>query len=128
MSESNLQLRINAARHHYTGLGQQPLLERICKVHGITQREFAAIFGISKAHAEAVIKHRTMPSLELGLQIARYWECTVEELFGWRVDDDKGRRPLIIKDPETGEVRRLNTRAGVSKALDLIGGGKCDTQ
>ena len=121
MSESNVQMRINAARNHYTGLGQPPLLEQICKVHSITQREFAAIFGVSKAHAEAVIKERTLPSLELALKIARYFECSVEDIFGWRVNDSGERRPLLIKDPETGEVRRLNAAGKRVRALELIG-------
>ena len=120
MAESNLQMRIQDARGYYDGKGQPPLLEQLCIIHGITQREFAAIFGVSKQHAENLIKHRVFPSLELGLRIARYWEVTIEELFGWRVDDDGARRPLLIKDPVTGEVRRLNAAGKRTKALVLV--------
>lgn len=118
MAESNLQICIEKARRHY----KTPLMEQLSKVHGITQREFAAIFGVSKAHAEAVIKERTLPSLELALKIARYFECSVEDLFGWRVNDSGERRPLLIKDPETGEVRRLGTKqtGARTRALDLV--------
>jgi putative transcriptional regulator len=120
MAESNLQMRIDAARNHYEGQGRPPLLEQLCQVHGLTQREFAAIFGVSKQHAENVMKHKTLPSLELALKIARYWECSIEDLFGWRVNDDGARRPLLIKDPSTGEVRRLNAAGKRVRALDLV--------
>lgn len=120
MSESNLQLCIQKARYEYEGHGQPPLIEQLCLIHGVTQREFATIFGISKGHAEKVIKHQVFPSLELGIRIARYWECGVEELFGWRVDDDGSRRPLLIVDRKAKKVRRLNAAGKVTKALDLV--------
>ena len=37
MAESNLQMRIQAARGYYDGKGQPPLLEQLCMIHGITQ-------------------------------------------------------------------------------------------
>jgi putative transcriptional regulator len=122
MAESNLQMRIESARRYYSGLGQTPLLEQLTQIHGITQREFAAILGVSKQHSENLLKHKVLPSLELALKIARYFECTVEDLFGWRVDDGGERRPLLIKDPETGEVRRLNAAGKRVRALELIRG------
>ena len=118
MSESNLQLSIERARQQYSAA---PLMEQLCQIHGISQREFAAIFGISKGHAEAIVKERVLPSLELGVRIARYWECSVEELFGWRVDDGGERRPLLIFDRQTGEARRLNAAGKMVKAMELVG-------
>ena len=66
-------------------------------MHGLTIREFAEVFEISKNHAEAVLKHRTSPSLELAFQIARYFDLKVDELFGWMVDDTGNRRPLVLE-------------------------------
>ena len=103
--KSNIQAAIERAREKY---GEHPtLLSRICQAHGISVRDFAVIFGISKTHAADVIGHKKLPSLELAVQISRYWEVTVEELFGWRIDDEGKRRPLLVIDQETGQVRKL---------------------
>ena len=101
--------------------GQPPLLYQLCQVHKLSIREFADLFQISKSHAEDVLKHRSFPSLELAIRIARYWECTVEDLFGWRVDDDAMRRPLIIE--KDGQVIRLRERREEHKALELATNG-----
>ena len=47
----------------------------------------------------------------------------VEELFGWRIDDDGARRPLLVIDPSTGQVRKLvgQNRTG---AIDVALGGR----
>jgi DNA-binding XRE family transcriptional regulator len=66
-------------------------------MHGLSIREFAEVFEISKNHAEAVLKHRTAPSLELAFQIARYFDLKVDELFGWMFDDTGNRRPLVLE-------------------------------
>ena len=104
---SNIQVAIEKMRGVYEPEGCPPLLTWICKSHQITIRDFAAIFGISKSHAAEIINHQSFPSLELAVRISRYWECTVEELFGWRVDDDGARRPLLVVDVNTGQVRKL---------------------
>jgi transcriptional regulator with XRE-family HTH domain len=101
---SNIQHCNEKAREFY---GDSPLLQRICTAHGITLRDFAAIFGIGKSLAGEILNHQTLPKLELAVQIARYFECTVEELFGWRIDDDGKRRPLLVIDQETGQVMKL---------------------
>ena len=86
-------------------------------------RDFAAIFKISKTHAAEIIAHRKLPDLELAVRISRYWEVEVEELFGWRIDDDGARRPLLVIDPSTGQVRKLvgQNRTG---AIDVALGGR----
>ena len=119
--KSSLQTAIERARGKYEG--KAPLLQRICSAHQITLRDFAAIFEISKSLAGEVLSHRVLPKLELAVRVARYFECTVEELFGWRIDDDGKRRPLLVIDPETGKVRKLvgKTKAG---AIELATGEK----
>lgn len=116
--KSNLQTVNEKARSVYEGSGQ-PLLQRIAEAHSISVRDFASIFGIGKSHAADVLSHRVFPSLELALKISRYWECTVEEIFGWRVDDDGARRPLVVIDPLTGKVRKLTKAQGRTGAIEL---------
>jgi DNA-binding XRE family transcriptional regulator len=116
---SSLQAVNEKARAIYEGSGQSPLLQRIAEAHGISIRDFASIFGVGKSHAADVLNHRVYPSLELALKISRYWECTVEELFGWRVDDDGARRPLVVIDPSTGKARKLTQRQGRTRAIEL---------
>ena len=77
-----LQLVIEKQRAVYVVEGIPPFMQQVCQMYRITIREFAGIFGISKAHAEAIIKQRKFPALDLALRITRYFDCTVEELFG----------------------------------------------
>jgi DNA-binding XRE family transcriptional regulator len=93
---TNLQRTIERQRAVYETLAT-PLLYQMARMHGLTIREFAEIFEISKNHAEAVLKHRTTPSLELAFQIARYFDLKVDELFGWMFDDTGNRRPLLLE-------------------------------
>lgn len=104
----------------YDAPGSPPLLQQICQMYRITIREFAAIFGISKAHAENIIKHRKLPALDLAISICRYFECNVEELFGWRIDDDGKRRPLLVVDPKTGQAYRLSERNPNQETMAMI--------
>ena len=117
--KSSLQIVNEKARAIYEGSGQPPLLAQIAEVHGLSVRDFASIFGIGKSHAADVLNHKVFPSLELALKISRYWEVTIEELFGWRVDDDGARRPLLIIDPKTGKVRKLTKAQGRTGAIEL---------
>lgn len=93
--KSNVQVVIEQLRAKYAEI-PRPFLSQVCLIYNLSVRDFAGIFGISKTHAADIIQQRKMPSLELGIRIARYLEVSVEELFGWRVDDDGSRRPLAI--------------------------------
>jgi DNA-binding XRE family transcriptional regulator len=93
---TNLQRTIERQRAIYETLAT-PLLYQLARMHGLSIREFAEIFEISKNHAEAVLKHRTTPSLELAFQIGRYFDVKVDELFGWMFDDTGNRRPLVVE-------------------------------
>ena len=116
---TNLQIGIEQQRAVYENLAR-PLLSQLINIHNITFREFAEIFGISKSHSEEILNHRKFPALELALRISRYFECSVEELFGWRVDDDGSRRPLLIELPGTGTVVRLSAKDRTHDALPLV--------
>ena len=93
IQETNLKLRA------VYGSMPKPLLQQLSELHGLTIRDFARIFGISKAHAEAIEKQRAMPNLPLAIKIARYFETTVEEMFGWQVDDTGERKCLLVELP-----------------------------
>lgn len=107
-AKTNVQICSEKARAVYQAQGQPPLLAQIAAVHNLSYRDLASIFGVSKSLIEMIFRQERFPSLELGVRIARYFEVTVEELFGWRIDDDGKRRPLLIEDPETHQVRILN--------------------
>lgn len=115
-----LQVVIEKQREIYQRDGLPPFLQQVCQMYRITIREFASIFGISKAHAEQIIKQRKFPALDLALRIARYFDCTVEELFGWRIDDDGKRRPLIIENPRTGQTYRLSDNKKQDATITLM--------
>lgn len=121
--KTNLQLANEKARACYEGEGVDPLLKQICQAHGLTLREFARIFGISKSHAQDLWHHRAFPSLEAAVKISRYFEVTVEELFGWRINDDGDRRPLLVQDPRTSQVVRLNRNSDIKGSIDLVKAG-----
>lgn len=109
---------IENQRSVYDSLAE-PLLYQLAKVHKLSIREFAEIFGVSVNHAEAVLKHRIFPSLELAVRIARYYGVTVDELFGWRFDDNGERSPLILE--VNGKLVRLKSK---SKVLEVVTNGQ----
>ena len=118
--KTNIQVTVEKCRALYEVEGSPKLLQQITTCYRITIREFASIFGISKAHAEDIIKHRKFPALDLAVRISRYFECTVEDLFAWRVDDDGKRRPLLIVDPKTGVAVRLKPRERKDDTMAMI--------
>lgn len=115
---TNVQETNEKQRAVYESLAK-PLLQQLAELHGLTIRDVAAVFGISKGHAEAILKHRVFPALELAIRIARYFEVSVDELFAWRVDDSGERRPLLIELPGIDVPIRL-TRRYDGDALTLV--------
>lgn len=98
----------------------RPLLAQLAEIHDISVRDFARIFGISKSYAEEILNHKKFPSLELGIRIARYYECDTDELFGWRIDDDGVRRPLVVKLPWSETYMTLNASNRNHGSLALL--------
>ena len=113
---TNVQEVIEKQRAVYETLSR-PLSSQLASMHKITVRGFADIFGISKSHAEDILSHRKMPSVELAFRIARYYEVSVDELFGWRVDDTGERCPLVV---DLGD--RTVTRLRRNSILGMLGG------
>jgi len=48
---------------------------------GISQQQLADEMGVTRQTIYAIEKNKYSPSLELGMKIAAYFECRVEELF-----------------------------------------------
>src|SRR5580658_5660419 len=98
----------------------RPLLAQIAELHGISVRDFAALFDVSKTYAAGVLNHTRQPSLEVAVRISRYFEVTVEELFGWWFDDNGERRPLLIQLPGTDRVMVLKSSDPDHATLKLV--------
>jgi transcriptional regulator with XRE-family HTH domain len=115
---TNVQETNQKQRAVYESLAK-PLLQQLAELHGLTIRDVAAVFRISKGHAEGILKHRVFPSLELAVRIARYFEVSVDELFAWRVDDSGERRPLLIELPGVSAPIRLRSQEH-SDSLSIV--------
>jgi putative transcriptional regulator len=48
---------------------------------GVTQEDFARAVGVTRQTVSAMEKGNYAPSVLLALQIAKYFKCTVEDLF-----------------------------------------------
>jgi transcriptional regulator with XRE-family HTH domain len=114
---TNVQLGIEQQRAVYETM-PRPLLSQLAEVHRITVRDFADIFGISKSYAGELLNHKKFPTLELGIKIARYFEVSMEELFGWRVDDEGMRRPMMVDIG--GHLLRLSSKNPDHRAIPLV--------
>jgi plasmid maintenance system antidote protein VapI len=111
---TNIQQTLQAARA-VNDLLAKPLLAQVVEFHGLSIRKFAAIFGISKGHAECIIKHRSYPTLENAIRMARYFETSVEDIFGWQIDDSGDRCPLVVAMP--GQPLTRITKEDMRKPL-----------
>lgn len=97
-----------------------PLLQQLAFIHNLNVRDLAEIFGCSKSYIAEVFNHKKLPSLELAIRISRYFETTTDDLFGWRVDDDGSRRPLVVELPGTRQLIRLKTTDKTHGSMALI--------
>lgn len=55
-------------------------------IREVSQQQLADAMGVTRQTIYAIEKNKYSPSLELGLKLARYFECTVEDLFGLEED------------------------------------------
>jgi DNA-binding XRE family transcriptional regulator len=114
-----LQIGIEKQRAVYAEL-RRPVLSQLMEMHRVTIREFAEMMGISPSYCEEIVNEKKFPKLVVALRMCRYWEVTVEELFGWWLDDDGQRRPFVIELPKTGQVIRLNARNKGDETMELV--------
>jgi putative transcriptional regulator len=56
------------------------------KVRGVTQEELAEALGVSRQTVIAIEKGNYIPSLLLGLKMARFFKKRVEEVFTYRYE------------------------------------------
>lgn len=52
------------------------------QAHGLTQAALAAAMGVSRNTINSIETGRYTPSLPLAMALARYFDRTVEEVFG----------------------------------------------
>lgn len=56
------------------------------KRFGLTQEELADTLGVSRQTIISIERGRYVPSLALALKIARYFECSTDEMFELKED------------------------------------------
>ena len=54
----------------------------------VTQAELADEVDVSRQTINAIERGRYDPSLELAFELARYFDCRIEDLFTYDPDDD----------------------------------------
>jgi transcriptional regulator with XRE-family HTH domain len=118
---TNVQIGIEKQRAFIEMLTKPPLTQ-ICEIHGLSVRDMASIFGISKSYAWEVMRCRKDPDLKLAFRLARYFEVTVDDLFGWMYDDTGERRPLVIEGPDKKVIRlrAANPQHGTMALLKAV--------
>ncbi|OAQ51405.1 hypothetical protein HTG_17080 [Natrinema mahii] len=53
----------------------------------VTQAELADRVGVSRQTINAIERGRYDPSLELAFELARYFDCRIEDIFDYEPDD-----------------------------------------
>ena len=64
-------------------------IEEIRKERGIRQEEFAKSMGVSRQTISSLENGRYNPSILLAYKIAKYFECSIEEVFLFEEEDMK---------------------------------------
>jgi putative transcriptional regulator len=54
----------------------------------VTQEELAEELDVARQTINAIERGRYDPSLELAFKLARYFDCSIEEIFTFEPDDD----------------------------------------
>ena len=64
-------------------------IEDLRKEKGIRQDEFAKHLGVSRQTISSLENGRNNPSILLAYKIAKYFECSIEEVFLFEEEDMK---------------------------------------
>ena len=62
-------------------------LDRLRKLNGLTQEEFAKELRVSRQTISAIENGKYNPSLELAFEIALYFNKTIEEVFMYEKEE-----------------------------------------
>ncbi|KPN31582.1 transcriptional regulator, y4mF family [Halolamina pelagica] len=54
----------------------------------VTQEELAKELDVARQTINAIERGRYDPSLELAFELARYFDCSIEDVFTYEPDDD----------------------------------------
>jgi putative transcriptional regulator len=57
------------------------LIKELRTARGLSQGQLAVAVGVSRQTINSIEKERYIPSLPLALELARYFESSVEEVF-----------------------------------------------
>jgi putative transcriptional regulator len=57
------------------------LVKELRTARGLSQGQLAEAVGVSRQTINSIEKERYIPSLPLALDLARYFDCSVEEVF-----------------------------------------------
>ncbi|MXR20097.1 helix-turn-helix transcriptional regulator [Halobacterium bonnevillei] len=61
---------------------------RTCReAEGLSQADLAAAVGVTRQTINAIERERYDPSLELAFQLAKHFDCRVEDLFDPEMDE-----------------------------------------
>ena len=66
-------------------------LKEYRKQKGLTQEELAKILGVSRQTIISIERGKYIPSLPLALKMARYFECSTDDMFRVEEDESYGR-------------------------------------
>lgn len=66
-------------------------IEEIRKERGIRQEELAKMLGVSRQTVSSLETGRYNPSISLAFKVARCFGMTIEEVFIYEEDEQKGR-------------------------------------
>ena len=61
-------------------------VKKLRKRAGFTQEELADAMGVSRQTIISIERGRYVPSLALALKIARYFECSTDDMFELKED------------------------------------------
>lgn len=56
--------------------------------HGLTLRDVSVAVGVAFSDISRAERGDVAPRVTTALRLARFYETTVEELFGWMLDDE----------------------------------------
>ena len=62
-------------------------LDKLRKIKGLTQEEFAKELRVSRQTVSAIENGKYNPSLELAFEIALYFNMTIEEIFTYEKEE-----------------------------------------
>ena len=115
---TSLQVAIDQQRAVYSHR-RRPRLSQLAQLHGLTVRDFARIFDVSKSYADDILRMRVRPPLERGVDDRKVLRSHGRRVTGRTIHDSGERRPLVIELPGN-KVVRLKAQVKDHGSMELI--------